>query len=202
MSTTKPEAPSPLLAAAAALEEELARRSDVARDAQRLPLDTRENLERTAAALSDLASADERLAPLVQGLLGAVAKLVEAQQAEARALESRTAELRIRRETFERLMADYGALGQDAQALNAMVQEVAVAIASAGGGRPDAASAERIGAAMSRLIDGAERVATSARAERFEELAADADALRKQLLAAKEKLAVFVSKDGGRELLH
>jgi hypothetical protein len=201
--STTTNRPTPLLEAAAALEEELRRRSEVAKEAQRLPLDTRENLERTAASLAELARADERLAPLVHGLLGAVGKLVEVQQAEARALETRTAELTARRETFERLMADYGALGKDAQALNAMVQEVAVVIASgAGGAAPEPAAIARIGSAMARLVDGSERVAAAARAERFEELARDADALKSQLLFAREKLAVFEAKGGGKDLVH
>lgn len=198
---TKPPQ-SPLLDAAAALEGELQRRADVAREAQRLPLDSRENLERTATSLGELASADDRLGPLVQGLLSAVAKLVEAQQAEARALEARTAELRARRESYERLMADYAALGKDAQDLNAMVQEAAIVIASAGGGAPDAAAIARIEGAMARLVEGSERVSSAAREERFADILRDADALRKQLLFAREKLAVLVRKGGGREAVH
>jgi hypothetical protein len=138
----------------------------------------------------------------VQGLLGAVAKLVEAQQAEARALEARTAELQARREAFERLMADYAALGKDAQDLNAMVQEVAVEIASAGSARPDASTVERIQAAMTRLIEGSERVSGASAAEGFEDLARDADALKKQLQAARNKLGLLVEKGGGREAVH
>lgn len=202
MSTRTNPPPSPLIEAAAALEEELQRRSTVAREAQRLPLDSRKNLERTSESLAELASADDRLGPLVQGLLTAVAKLVETQQAEARALEARTAELHARRATFERLMADYAALGTDAQALNTMVQEVAIVIASAGGGPPDPAAIERIEGAMTRLIEGSERVSTAAQAERFEELARDADALRKQLQAARGKLGLLVGKGGGREAVH
>jgi hypothetical protein len=62
---------------AAALEEELHRMGSVAREAQRLPLDSQRNLERTQEKLAELGAADERLQPLVGGLMAAVKERTE-----------------------------------------------------------------------------------------------------------------------------
>ena len=78
----RPE-PSPLVGGGDGLEEELARISSVAREAQRLPLDSQRNVERTADKLAELGAVDEQLGPLVQQLLGAVGALVQRQQEQA-----------------------------------------------------------------------------------------------------------------------
>ncbi|ABS26439.1 hypothetical protein [Anaeromyxobacter sp. Fw109-5] len=186
---TKPvkNEPSALVAAATALEEELARISSVAREAQRLPLDSQRNVERTAEKLAELGAVDERLGPLVQQLMGAVSALVQGQQEQAVALAARAEEVRARREVLRDLLARYAGLGRAAQELNAMVQ------AFAGGAQPGTGGAEppsfqAVRETMTRLIGDAEAVARVSVEQGFEDLSRQADGLRQSLQSARNKL--------------
>lgn len=186
---TKPvrQDPSPLVAAAMALEEELDRISSVAREAQRLPLDSQRNVERTAERLAELGAVDEQLGPLVQQLLGAVAALVQRQQEQAVALAARAEAVRARREALRALLGRYAGLGRDAQELNGLVQAFASG-ARPGPGEADPPSFEAVRETMTRLIDDAEAIARASVEQGFEDLSRQADGLRQQLLSARNKL--------------
>jgi hypothetical protein len=187
VTTSSKREPSPLVAAAMALEEELARISSVAREAQRLPLDSQRNVERTADKLAELGAVDEQLGPLVQQLLGAVGALVQRQQEQAAALAARAEEVRARREALRALLGRYAALGRDAQELNGMVQAFASG-ARPGTEAPDPPSYDAVRETMTRLIGDAEGVAHASREQGFEDLSRQADGLRQQLLSARNKL--------------
>ncbi len=188
--------PSPLVAAAEALEEELRRLAAIAREARRLPLDSQRNLERTQEKLAELGGTNERLPQLVGGLMSAVKQLVDDQQAQAAALAARGEEVRRRREALGALMDRYGDLGTASQELNALVRAFA-----AGGRRGEGTaspgeppSLEMVQAAMARLIERAAEVAGAARADDFEDVAQQAESLRQQLLAARNKLTLLASR--------
>jgi DNA repair exonuclease SbcCD ATPase subunit len=191
--TKKPQ--SPLIAAAEALEEELRRLASLAREAQRLPLDSRTNLERTQEKLAELSDVDDRLRPLVAGLMSAVKQLVDDQQAQAAALTSRAEEVRRRGEVFQELMARYAGLGKASQELNALVQAFAAGV-PAGDGKPaaESPSLEAVQASMTRLIESAEEVARAAQGEGFEDVERQAQSLRQQLLSAKNKLNLLAAR--------
>ena len=187
MTTSSKREPSPLVAAAMALEEELARISSVAREAQRLPLDSQRNVERTADKLAQLGAVDEQLGPLVQQLLGAVGALVQRQQEQAVALAARAEEVRARREALRALLGRYAALGRDARELNGMVQAFASG-ARPGTGEPEPPSYDAVRETMTRLIGDAEAVARASLEQGFEDLSRQSDGLRQQLLSARNKL--------------
>jgi hypothetical protein len=186
---TKPvkNEPSALVAAATALEEELARISSVAREAQRLPLDSQRNVERTAEKLAELGAVDEQLGPLVQRLMGAVSALVQGQQEQAVALAARAEEVRARREVLRDLLERYAGLGRAAQELNAMVQAFAGG-AQPGTGGTEPPSFQAVRETMTRLIGDAEAVARVSVEQGFEDLSRQADGLRQSLLSARNKL--------------
>ncbi|WP_242340516.1 hypothetical protein [Anaeromyxobacter sp. SG66] len=178
---------SPLVAAATALEAELERIASVAREAQRLPLDSQRNVERTAEKLAELGAVDAKLGPLVQELMSAVSALVQGQHDQAVALAARAEEVRARREVLRELLGRYAGLGRDAQELNAMVQAFASgAQPGAGGAEPPSFDAVR--ETMTRLIGDAEAVARASVEQGFEDLSRQADGLRQQLLSARNKL--------------
>jgi chromosome segregation ATPase len=195
---TKPgkRPPSALIEAAMALEDELQRIAGITREAQRLPLDSQKNLERTQEKLAELGAIDERLQPLVARLMKAVQGLADEQQANAAALTARTEELRRRREVFQQLMASYAGLGTASQELNALVQ------AFAAGARREEASAppaeppslEVVQVSMTQLLERAGEVAQAARREEFEDIARQADSLRQQLLSARNRLDLLASR--------
>ncbi|WP_242346198.1 hypothetical protein [Anaeromyxobacter terrae] len=187
MTKTGKKDPSPLVAAATALEEELERIASVAREAQRLPLDSQRNVERTAEKLADLGAVDAKLGPLVQQLMGAVSALVQGQHDQAVALAARAEEVRARREVLRELLGRYAGLGRDAQELNAMVQAFASG-AQPGAGGTEPPSFDAVRETMTRLIGDAEAVARASVEQGFEDLSRQADGLRQQLLSARNKL--------------
>lgn len=192
--TKKP--PSQLIAAAEALEEELRRLASLAREAQRLPLDSQRNLELTQEKLAALGEVDDRLRPLVAGLMDAVKQLVDDQQAQTVALTARTEEVRRRADVFRELMVRYGGLGKASQELNVLVQ------AFAAGGRAgeetapagEPPSLEAVQASMTRLIESAAEVAEAAHREDFEDIARQAESLRQSLLSARNKLNLLAAR--------
>lgn len=200
-STKKPRGP--LVQAAEALEEELQRLGSVAREAQRLPLDSQRNLERTREKLAELGAVDERLRPLVAALMGAVKQLVDDQQAQAVALGARTEEVRKRAEAFQALMLRYAELGKSFHELNELVQ------AFAGGGKatPATPSAEppslgTVQESIARLVDASTEVAQAARTDGFEDVARQADSLRQQLLSARNKLKLVAERHDRARAVH
>ncbi len=187
MTKTAKKAPSPLVAAATALEAELERIASVAREAQRLPLDSQRNVERTAEKLAELGAVDAKLGPLVQELMGAVSALVQGQHDQAVALAARAEEVRARREVLRELLGRYAGLGRDAQELNVMVQAFASG-AQPGAGEAEPPSFDAVRETMTRLIGDAEAVARASVEQGFEDLSRQADGLRQQLLSARNKL--------------
>lgn len=187
---------SPLVEAAEALDEELQRVGALSREAQRLPLDTRKNLERTGERLAELARVDERIGPLLQRLLAAVSEIAARQQEDGARLEARAGELQRRRETYQRLLERYAALGAAAQELNQGLQALPRPRDAGGPHGVDADALERIRAEVSTLVASAAAMSEAARAEDFDELARDADGLRQALLAARNKLNLIAARAG------
>jgi DNA repair exonuclease SbcCD ATPase subunit len=179
-----------------ALEDELQRMATLTREAQRLPLDSQKNLERTQQKLAELGAVDERLQPLVARLMQAVQGLAEGQQANAAALTARAEELRRRREVFQQLMASYAGLGTASQELNALVQAFAAGARREGASAPvgEPPSLEVVQATMTRLLERAGEVAQAAQREGFEDVAGQADSLRQQLLSARNRLELLAAR--------
>lgn len=169
----------------------------VAREALRLRLDSQRNLERTGEKLAELGAVDEKLQPLVRGLLDAVKELVDVQQAQAEALAARGEELRRRRAVFAQLLGRYAALGRASQELNSLVQAFAGTRRGEGASlEVDAPSLEDVQRTMTELIDGARVVSQAAEQEDFGDIARQADSLRQQLLSGRNKLNLLAARHG------
>ena len=189
MSNPTKRPPSRLIDAAFALEEELYRMGSVAGEALRLRLDSQRNLERTGEKLAELGAVDERLQPLVNGLLDAVKELVDAQQAQADALAARAEELRQRREVFLQLLARFAELGRASLELNGLVQAFAGTRREEGAApASDPPSLEVVRRTMTELIESAGVVSQAAEREDFEDIASQANSLRQQLQSGRNKL--------------
>lgn len=172
-----------------ALEEELARMRGVAREAQRLKLNSEQNLDRTQEKLAELGTVDEKLQPLVNGLMAAVTEMVQEQQTQAAAITARAEELQRRREVFRQLMSGYAAVGRATQELNSLVQ------AFIGNAKLDKdeqltedVTLAVIQESITQLIDSVKEVFKAARQNEFEDITRQADLLRQQLLSARNKL--------------
>jgi hypothetical protein len=189
----------PLVQAAQALEEELQQMGSIAREAQRLPLNSRRNLERTAESLGELGTIDARLEPFVKRLLSAVSELVSEQQAQAATLQARAEELQRRRAAYAVLLERYSGLGRDAQELNGLLQKIT---GDGQGPSAEPVSLDEVQESISRLIANASATAEAAAQEDFEELARDAEALRQRLLSARNKLGLLAQQRPDRAALN
>lgn len=194
MSETDRKPESALSTAAGALQAELEGFEGLAEQLRRAPLDTQKHLEKAAKALGEVARADERLNARVQALVEAVNTARERQQQHAEAIRARARDIEQRAGVFQRLMERYAALGQDAAALNAMGQEIATEHRGVQTVEQRAVVVGKVQALRDRMGEvaaTAEALATTATEEQFTDVAHQADALRQQLLAVKNKLGLM-----------
>jgi hypothetical protein len=181
--------------AAAALDGLLVRAAAATDAALAEPLATRAALERTAAALEESALLTGQVEPLVRALLDALAGQLGAQRDRGEALRARAEELAARRRSYEELVRGYAALGSAAGEVHRLLQ----AFGAEGGGLPTA-SLREVEEALARLIEGAVRAADAARESEFEDLAGEADHLRRQLVDARDQLSAAAERFAGAPL--
>ena len=188
--------PSPLIASAEALDEELHKFEQISERIRAAEMDSQKNLERLANSLKEIADADERLGGRVRELVGAIATAREKQQKQAEMVSQKAQELQARTQVFQELIQKYADLGTAAANLNTQVQE-AFAARQTGTPEGDAVAAAR----LSEINDGtgnlaaeAEKVFTAADQAGFSDIARQADSLRQQLLSARNKLSLLSKK--------
>ena len=188
---TKP-VPSPLIESATSLHDELLRFEELCNNAEKAPLESEKSLERSAKLLREVAESDERLATHVRALVAAVSNVRDRQQLHADKVQIVARRLQERTEVFKELLQRYGALGQDAGKLNALVQEVAAERREgAEGNRELAKKLESLIAEMTRVADQAQTVTDAAAEKSFDDIGRQSDSLRQQLLAARNKMSLL-----------
>ncbi|NUQ73041.1 MAG: hypothetical protein HUU21_05755 [Polyangiaceae bacterium] len=200
--TDKKSDKSGLVGAAEALDAELRRYEGFVEALGRTALSSQKALERAAATLKEVADCDDRLGLRARELIDAITAAREKQQAQAHAVHARAIELSERVETWKELMRSYEGLSQDAASVNALIQtSLAPAVQSrkAEGGAPDLGEAaiaglEEAHAKLGSLAEAAEALAARAQDKGFPDVAREADAVRQQLLAARNKLGLLRKK--------
>jgi len=183
--------PTGLAAAAAALEEELRRFEQLADGIQHERLDSEKHLRRAAQTLHALRDSEARLAQNLAALVAAIGEAQTRQQAQAGAVQQRADRIRERSEALARLVGRWEALGRDAAEVTQLVQNAAEERSDGNGSdrRPDpTATFEAVDERLTRLADEAQALGESATAEEFADLARQADALRAQVLGARNRL--------------
>jgi hypothetical protein len=204
MKVDKKVARSGLIAAAEALDAELKRYEGLAEALNRTALSSQKALERSAATLKEVADCDDRLGVRARELIEAITAAREKQQAQAQAVHARALELSDRVEIWKELMQSYEGLSQEAGGVNALIQaslEPAVQSrkASPEAGTPELSEAaiaglEEAHARLGQLAEAAEALAEGAQAKNFPDVMREADAVRQQLLAARNKLGLLRKK--------
>lgn len=182
-------------AAAAALEAELERFEAIASSVGRAPLSSQKAIDHAAKLTRDASEAQGRFAKQLQALVAMVGAAGERQRVAAATINERVSEIDARTDAHTALERRLGELGDEARGINALVQDAT----GGGGGVPSSPErlAELIGAleeivarmdgAVSRALD----VAREATAADFVDVARQADALRQQLLAARNRVALL-----------
>ncbi|HEY2513345.1 MAG TPA: hypothetical protein VGI39_20895 [Polyangiaceae bacterium] len=195
---------SALTAAAGALEVELRRYEELAAAAIRMPLTSEKTIERAARAIGEAAEAEKRVLGQVKALVEAVGAAREAQETSTGALNAQVARVSERRAELEPLLARFAQLGDAARTLNEALLKVAAYKPNPyaegdGDGEKEAREAlAAVEAGMVACAGHAGQLSTDALAREFEELGRQAEGLRQQILAAKNRLGLL-QKAAARE---
>ena len=176
---TKGDKPSELSEAAMALDQELRRFEDLSAQAAKIRLNTEKNVERATDALTRAAESQDRINATVQRLVKAVGDARQKQEADARALMERAQQIAARRKEFAEVLQRMAGLGQKAKEVQELLKSGHLA------GVEDQ---------MQKVADEAADIAKSATVQEMEDLSRQADVLRQQVLAAKNKVSLLAKK--------
>ena len=171
--------PSPLVRAAAALENELLQLESISRSARKVPLTTEKNIARAAKELAEASTLPDRLAAGLQALAAAMATMQERQQAALTPLAAFASEIQQRHQRLQEHMRAYAALGTAAAEITARIQ-------AGDGERAEVLS--DVDAQLSRIVDNARALFDVAHAEDFPDLAREADALKQRASSLRRRL--------------
>jgi len=190
--------PSPLLAAAQAFDAELERFGHLAESARRGPLESQKALERAAETLKEIADCEEQMQARARALMAALGAAREQQEAQAALVSQRAEEVRQRTTVYAQLLQQFQTLGQDAAELNSMGQRLSTRKRDAGASAADmakdpelAAGLRELSERMGAVAERAQTLTSAARAADFEDVSRQADSLRQQLLAARNKVVLL-----------
>jgi len=178
---TKADKPSDLSEAALALDHELRRFEDLAGQAAQVKLNTEKNLERATEALSRAAESQDRINAQVQKLVAAVQSARIKQESDAAALMARAEEIANRRAQFAQVLQRMGGLGHMAREVQELLKEGNFKL-------------DEVQERMQRVADDAADIGRSAVELDMEDLARQAEVLRAQVLAARNKIALLAKK--------
>jgi hypothetical protein len=199
MTTKKaPGETSPLLAAAEAFDSELERFGHLTDSARKGPLGSQKALEHAAELLKEIADCEEQMQGRARALMAALGTAREQQEAQAALVSQRAEEIRERTAVYGELLQRFQSLGGDAAELNGMGQRLSTkqresgATASEMARDPElAAGLRELSERMSGVAERAHALATAAREADFEDVSRQADSLRQQLLAARNKVVLL-----------
>jgi DNA repair exonuclease SbcCD ATPase subunit len=199
MAKPPPEEPSALLAAAEAFDAELARFGRLAEGAGKGALESQRDLERAAELLREAAESEESLAARAQALMAALGRARDRQQTQAETVRRRADEIQGRTTVLADLLQRYEALGETAKELNGLGQRLAESQRAAADSPGDPTWRSGLKELYDRMTDlaaGVEELMNAARAAIFPDIARQAEGLRQQLLAARNKVNLLRTSIG------
>lgn len=189
MSKSQTRKDSPLVIAAAALDEELRRYDALADEAKRAPINSNKTLQRAIAIVNESTSRNEVIQEKLRGLVAQIEEARLRQVESLNALLEAAKHAQARSEQYDALLNRFGALGDSARE----IQTVAAAIdAKRREGAPESevlAGLGEVEGQMAAVVTEAEALAAIAQEQDWQDLHRQADSARQQVLSIKNKLA-------------
>jgi hypothetical protein len=190
MSSAQTKKPSPLIAAAAALDQELRAYDELAREAKHLRVSTEKGMQRAIRLVQESSGANESIQEKLRAL---VAQLEEARGRQVESLNvlleaARTVQARA--ESHDVLMRRFGALGESARHVNELVGALASKRNEGATETEMLAALSEIQAQMTSVASEAESLTQRATEEDWPEVARQADGIRQEVISARNKLAL------------
>jgi chromosome segregation ATPase len=180
----------PLVAAAAALDDELRALTELADETRRESLDSERSMARATKALSAYVEQQARIEQRLRALVEEIDRARVQQQESIETLVHAAHDVERRAKSRDGLLARFAALGESAGRVSALAAELS---ARKGEGAADNELLSRLGAIqleMAGVVAEAEALARAAKDDTWPEIARQADGIRQQMLAAKNKLAL------------
>jgi hypothetical protein len=178
----------PLVIAAAAVHDEVRSYAELAAEAKRLSLDSEKSLAKASRLLQEAAERHDEVQQKVQGLVGEIEQVRRSQEESLTALVDLAQRLEARAARFRELTERFGALGELAQGVNRLAGELS---ARKAGGAPEQellSGLRAIEAQVEQVVGAAGELARDAQKDEWPEISRQADAVRQQVHAAKNKL--------------
>ncbi len=173
-----------IVAAAEALEDEIARLEMLSKSARKIRLTSGKNIARAAAELNETLALPQRLAQRLQDVAKALARMQERQQAALEPLTAFAGEVQRRTQLLGEQMQRFDALGKAAGEINA-------ALAASQGDRAVVARAQ---AKLLEMSNDAREVFEAARDADFPEIAREADVFKQRMAALHDRLGSSTSR--------
>jgi hypothetical protein len=188
--------PGTLTAAAEALERELQRYESLVRDLARERLDSEKTLRRAGQVLGSVHECEVRLHAHLAALGEAIGQARARQEASAGTVAERTADIAQRTDALTGLLDRWKALGEEAAEVSRLVHRASAAGDANGDGASGelAEACEEVDQRLSQLADDADALSRSAEAAAFSDLAKQAEGLRQQVLASRNKVRLARGK--------
>ena len=197
MPHTKPPQKSPLVEAAETFDACLRQFAALAESVRKPALDSGHDLARAAEALKAVVACEEDLQVQARTLIVALGKAREAQEAHAELVRNRALEVQARSGQYAAILGRFEAIGTEAAELNTATQnlasqrKIANETLRASDLSPLLSDLGEIEDRMTGVIDSSEELANEARGASFDDLHRRTDALRQQLMAARNRIKLL-----------
>ncbi len=186
----KRDQPSELISAAEALDAELRKFEELSESIQKTPFNSQKNLDRASRTLTEIAQVGEALQVRLGSVVSAIVNFRQKQVACAEVVQKRAHELEERGKVLGGLLAEYRALGEKTRELNVDLKSLKGAKENGGGENSNGLFSQfkdlepRVG----QLVEVAQKLFEQAETLGFTDIAHQADGLRQQLQAIRNKL--------------
>src|SRR5579859_6618835 len=190
MATAGKKGDSPLVAAAAAVDEELRAYDALAEEARRLDIEGEKSLRRATAIIQDSASRQDRIQERLRALVDEIEHSRTRQVQSLTALLEAARTLEARTQQHDAILQRFAALGESARACNELAVSLSQRRAAGLSDGEMLAGLVEIQTSMAAVVGEAEALTARAQTDRWPELARQVDSVRQQVLAAKNKLAL------------
>lgn len=180
-------------AAATATEQALEQLEQLAEFLRRAPLHSAKQIDHAIERTREASRTQQLFVQQLGALIEAVGSARDRQAAAADSINDSVVRVEARALKFSALQSRFGALGEAAKSLNALVMAFQDQKKSAGATPIPTELVEKLGVIetkMDEVIEEAKKLADEGRADELHDFARDADALRQQIQSARNRIGL------------
>jgi hypothetical protein len=194
----KPNPASPLVVAANAVHEEVRSYADLAAEAKRISLDSEKSLAKVSRLLEDATGRQGRVQEKVRALVSEIESIRVLQEQSLGALAEVARALEARAARFQALMQRFVALGERAKETNTLMTALAAKKESGAAEADLLEGFHDVEVSIDHVVADSEELSRDAGEDDWPEISRQADAIRQQVRAAKNRLTLAHRAIAGR----